>query len=89
MTVEVWDYFLLFQVSVDVAWSPFNIDLRYYDYGGLAEAADFLFVMAYDEQSQILGDCIAGANSGFPRAMQGMIYLLSVCRIYLLLLNIF
>ncbi|KAL4225696.1 hypothetical protein ACF0H5_016385 [Mactra antiquata] len=60
-------------VSVDVAWSPAGIDLRYYDYTGLAQASDYLFVMAYDEQSQILGKCIAGANSGFPRAMEGIL----------------
>eukprot|EP01050_Picozoa_sp_SAG11_P044949 SAG11_NODE_22134_length_411_cov_1.157051_1_plen_110_part_01 len=31
-------------VSVDVGWSPDNIDGRYYDYVGLAAAADFLYV---------------------------------------------
>ena len=36
---------------------------------GLAEFTDFLFVMAYDMQSQIpASKCIAGANSGYPRA---------------------
>lgn len=59
-------------VSVDVAWSPGCIDSRCYDYVGLSEASDLLFVMAYDEQSQIPGECIAGANSGFPRTMSGV-----------------
>lgn len=59
-------------VTVDVAWSPDCIDLRCYDYIGLAKSSDFLFVMAYDEQSQIFGKCIAGANSGFPRAASGL-----------------
>lgn len=60
-----------YQVSVDVAWRP-NIDSRYYDYHGLAQVSDFLFVMAYDEQSQIFGECVAGPNSGFDRALQGL-----------------
>jgi di-N-acetylchitobiase len=33
----------LFQVSVDVAWSPRGIDERDYDYAGLGKAADILF----------------------------------------------
>ncbi|RUS75440.1 hypothetical protein EGW08_016790 [Elysia chlorotica] len=60
-----------FQVTVDVAWKP-NTDLRYYDYVGLAENSDFLFVMAYDEQSQIYGECLALPNSGLGRAHEGL-----------------
>ena len=41
------------QISVDVAWSPYGIDGRNYDVTGLAAAADLLFVMAYDMQSQV------------------------------------
>ena len=41
------------QISVDVAWSPYGIDGRNYDVLGLAAAADLLFVMAYDMQSQV------------------------------------
>jgi len=62
---------LNFQISVDVAWSSEHIDGRYYDFYSLSEAADLLFVMAYDEQSQIVGDCIAKANSGYLRAVAG------------------
>lgn len=51
------------QVSFDVAWSPKCIDKRCYDYVAIAESCDLLFVMSYDEQSQILGDCIAMANA--------------------------
>jgi len=51
------------QVSVDVPWSPFDVDGRNYDWAGLAAAADILFVMSYDMQSQIFGKCIASANS--------------------------
>lgn len=41
------------QVSVDVPWSPHGIDSRHYDWAGLAAAADLLFIMAYDMQSQV------------------------------------
>lgn len=41
-------------VSVDIPWSPFDIDGRYYDWLKLAAAADILFVMAYDTQSQVI-----------------------------------
>ncbi|XP_061681733.1 di-N-acetylchitobiase isoform X2 [Syngnathoides biaculeatus] len=51
------------QVSFDVAWSPECIDKRCYEYITIAESCDLLFVMSYDEQSQILGDCIAMANA--------------------------
>ena len=40
------------QTSVDVAWSPFGVDGRNYDVLGLAAAADVVFLMAYDMQSQ-------------------------------------
>ncbi|XP_046580366.1 di-N-acetylchitobiase-like [Haliotis rubra] len=60
------------QVTVDVAWSPACIDLRCYDYKGLAQYTDFLFVMSYDEQSQIQGECIAKANSGFAKTLTGL-----------------
>ncbi|KAK3533835.1 hypothetical protein QTP70_032952 [Hemibagrus guttatus] len=51
------------QVSFDVAWSPKCIDKRCYDYKAIADSCDLLFVMSYDEQSQIWGDCIAKANA--------------------------
>ncbi|XP_053712764.1 di-N-acetylchitobiase [Synchiropus splendidus] len=51
------------QVSFDVAWSPKCIDKRCYDYVTIAESCDLVFVMSYDEQSQITGDCIAMANA--------------------------
>jgi di-N-acetylchitobiase len=41
------------EVSVDVPWSPYNVDGRNYDWLGLAKAADILFIMAYDMQSQV------------------------------------
>jgi len=51
------------QVTYDAAWSPECIDGRCYDYKGISEAVDFLFVMDYDLRSQIFGPCIASANS--------------------------
>lgn len=62
-----------YQVTVDVAWSPNCIDGRCYDIKGLAANTDFLFVMAYDEQSQIFGDkCIAMANSDYHKTVEGL-----------------
>lgn len=61
------------QVTFDIAWSPDGIDGRYYDAVGLANAVDFLFVMAYDEQSQIFDSaCTARANSGLQKTISGI-----------------
>ncbi|XP_070565593.1 di-N-acetylchitobiase-like [Ptychodera flava] len=60
------------QVTFDVAWSPDCIDKRCYDYKGLADATDFLFVMSYDEQSQIYGPCVAMANSPYNKTVTGV-----------------
>jgi di-N-acetylchitobiase len=61
-------------VSVDVAWSPECIDLRCYDYAGIAAAADLLFVMAYDMRSQVFwpAPCVASANAPLPLTLAGM-----------------
>jgi di-N-acetylchitobiase len=37
-------------VSVDVPWSPYDVDGRNYDWLNLSDAAHLLFVMAYDMQ---------------------------------------
>ncbi|GAX78080.1 hypothetical protein CEUSTIGMA_g5522.t1 [Chlamydomonas eustigma] len=60
------------QVSVDVPWSPYDVDGRNYDWAGLAAAADLLFVMSYDMQSQIYGRCIAAANSPAALVEKGL-----------------
>ncbi|XP_030850869.1 di-N-acetylchitobiase [Strongylocentrotus purpuratus] len=60
------------QVTFDVAWSPDCIDLRCYDHKAIADTVDFVFVMSYDEQSQIFGDCIAKANSPYDQTAQGV-----------------
>ncbi|XP_065529796.1 di-N-acetylchitobiase [Lathamus discolor] len=59
------------QVTFDVAWSPACIDRRCYNYTGIADACDFLFVMSYDEQSQIWTDCIAKANAPYLQTLVG------------------
>ncbi|KAJ7410137.1 hypothetical protein WISP_111067 [Willisornis vidua] len=59
------------QVTFDVAWSPACIDNRCYNYTGIADACDFLFVMSYDEQSQIWTDCIAKANAPYLQTLIG------------------
>ncbi|KAK3561460.1 hypothetical protein QTP86_002812 [Hemibagrus guttatus] len=59
------------QVSFDVAWSPKCIDKRCYDYKAIADSCDLLFVMSYDEQSQIWGDCIAKANAPLNQTLTG------------------
>lgn len=61
------------QVSVDVAWSSKGVDGRNYNYTGLGEYSDLLFVMAYDEQSQIWDlPCSARANSPLMNAVEGI-----------------
>ncbi|XP_069497823.1 di-N-acetylchitobiase isoform X2 [Ambystoma mexicanum] len=57
------------QVTFDVAWSPKCIDIRCYNYSGIADASDFLFVMSYDEQSQIWTECVAGANAPYNQTL--------------------
>ncbi|XP_040040411.2 di-N-acetylchitobiase [Gasterosteus aculeatus] len=66
------------QVSFDVAWSPNCIDKRCYDYVRIAESCDLLFVMSYDEQSQITGDCIATANAPLSQTLNGYDQFLSL-----------
>lgn len=61
------------QVTFDVAWSPKCIDRRCYNYTGIADACDFLFVMSYDEQSQVWSDCIAAANAPYNQTLTGKI----------------
>ncbi|XP_027016296.1 di-N-acetylchitobiase [Tachysurus fulvidraco] len=59
------------QVSFDVAWSPKCIDKRCYDYKAIADSCDLVFVMSYDEQSQIWGECIAMANAPLNQTLTG------------------
>jgi len=57
---------------MDVAWSPACIDKRCYDFTSLADIADFVFIMAYDERSQIFGPCVAWANSPLNMTLWGI-----------------
>ncbi|XP_077189277.1 di-N-acetylchitobiase [Paroedura picta] len=59
------------QVTFDVAWSPRGIDKRYYNYAEIAHSCDFVFVMSYDEQSQVWTDCIARANAPYNQTLTG------------------
>ncbi|KAG8437213.1 hypothetical protein GDO86_008057 [Hymenochirus boettgeri] len=59
------------QVTFDVAWSPKCVDERCYNYTGIASSCDFLFVMSYDEQSQIWTECLAAANSPLNKTLSG------------------
>ncbi|CAI9545587.1 unnamed protein product, partial [Staurois parvus] len=58
------------QVTFDASWSPKCAD-RCYNYSAIAELSDFVFVMSYDEQPQILNECIAGANAPFNQTITG------------------
>ena len=64
-----------FPVTVDVAWNCHGVDDRFYDYKSIADASDFLFVMAYDERSQIYSDCVAWANSAYNNTSFGTLIL--------------
>ncbi|XP_039264866.2 di-N-acetylchitobiase-like [Styela clava] len=55
-------------VVVDVFWLP-NI---YHNTWGLADACDFLFIMAYDEQHDMLPPCVARANAPYAQTQAGV-----------------
>lgn len=59
-------------VSVDVAWSPNNIDGRAFPYLQMANVSDLLFVMSYDTRSQVYHQSIASANTPVGIAMLGL-----------------
>ena len=60
-------------LTIDVAWSPACIDGRCFDHYNIAKHVDLMVLMAYDESSQILGPCIALANSPIQKTMQGLL----------------
>lgn len=60
------------QLTLDVAWSPACIDKRCYDYTSLADIVDFIFIMSYDQRSQVFGACVAWANSPFNSTVSGL-----------------
>ncbi|XP_068208178.1 di-N-acetylchitobiase-like [Palaemon carinicauda] len=61
------------QVSFDVAWNAGGVDGRFYDYKEIGNYSDILFIMAYDEQSQIFTQpCSARPNSGIYKTSVGI-----------------
>ncbi|XP_072016119.1 di-N-acetylchitobiase-like [Amphiura filiformis] len=67
------------QVTYDVAWSSRCVEKccecpggRCYEYKEIAEATDFVFIMSYDEQSHMCGDCIAKANAPYEKTVKGI-----------------
>ncbi|XP_042317501.1 di-N-acetylchitobiase-like isoform X2 [Sceloporus undulatus] len=60
------------QVTFDVSWSPecTNHD-RCYNYTGIADSCDFVFVMSYDEGNQVGSKCIARANAPYNQTISG------------------
>ena len=61
------------QLAFDAAWSPSGVDGRFYDLPAIARHVDFIFVMAYDVQSQMWSQaCTAEANSPAPLVWQGL-----------------
>ena len=63
-----------------------NIDNRCYDYSTLTTLVDVVFVMAYDERSQIYGECKAWANSAYQTTLKGFIEILKYISQYNLFL---
>ncbi|XP_053247881.1 di-N-acetylchitobiase-like isoform X1 [Podarcis raffonei] len=59
------------QVTFDVPWCPECIYKRVYNYTGIANSCDFVFVMSYDEQSQMWSHCILGANAPYNQTLAG------------------
>ncbi|XDA70106.1 hypothetical protein R6Z07F_000480 [Ovis aries] len=59
------------QVTFDVPWGPNCVGARCYNYTGIADACDFLFVMSYDERCLACSQCIAGANSPYIQTLTG------------------
>ena len=69
------DVFVTYNLSVTtcIPWSPDGIDGRYYPYKALENASDYLYVMDYDTQSQIMfGSCMANANAPYSGMIYGM-----------------
>uniref|UniRef100_A0A2K5CQH7 Di-N-acetylchitobiase n=1 Tax=Aotus nancymaae TaxID=37293 RepID=A0A2K5CQH7_AOTNA len=60
-----------FRREIEGSQVTFDVALKCYNYTGIADACDFLFVMSYDEQSQIWSECIAGANAPYNQTLTG------------------
>eukprot|EP00745_Piridium_sociabile_P027001 TRINITY_DN43379_c0_g1_i10.p1 TRINITY_DN43379_c0_g1~~TRINITY_DN43379_c0_g1_i10.p1 ORF type:complete len:253 (+),score=17.78 TRINITY_DN43379_c0_g1_i10:210-968(+) len=60
------------KVVVCVPWSPESIDNRDYDFIGLSDASDLVYVMGYDVQSAVFDRCIAQPNSPLAALERGV-----------------
>lgn len=58
----------------DVFWLP-NI---FHDTWSLATHSDYIFIMAYDEQENIIGECTAQANAPYHRTNLGVTAFLDI-----------
>lgn len=59
--------------TFDVAWNAGGVDGRFFDYAGIANSTDFVFIMSYDTRSQLtLAECVAGANSPTTALVRGI-----------------
>ncbi|KAE8609396.1 hypothetical protein XENTR_v10011801 [Xenopus tropicalis] len=59
------------QVTFDVPWAPNCVAARCYNYTGIADLCDFLFVMSYDMPPQLFTEWVAGANSPYNETLTG------------------
>ncbi|XP_066480677.1 di-N-acetylchitobiase-like [Tiliqua scincoides] len=59
------------QVTFDVPWSPECIDSKCYNYSGIADSCDFLFVMSYDEPSQLWSKCTVTGTAPYNQTLTG------------------
>ena len=57
---------------MDIPWSPHGIDGRHFDWPGLAAAADLLFIMSYDMQSQV-GEPPLPNVAGTPKSSEALL----------------
>ncbi|XP_023587279.1 di-N-acetylchitobiase [Trichechus manatus latirostris] len=56
------------QVTVDVNWSPKHNNLSCYNYTGIADASDFVFVMSFGKRNPV---GIAAANAPYKQILTG------------------
>ncbi|XP_053100509.1 di-N-acetylchitobiase-like isoform X2 [Hemicordylus capensis] len=59
------------QVTFDIGWFPECIETRCYNYSGIADSCDFVFVMSYDEPSQVWSNCTLRGNAPYPQTIAG------------------
>ncbi|XP_067894120.1 di-N-acetylchitobiase-like [Heterodontus francisci] len=60
------------QVTFNVPWSPDCKDGRCFNYAAIANSCDFLFVSAFDMNSQMWDECFAKPNSPYHKTLSGL-----------------